>query len=76
MNIVRSIKRRKTNWIGHVLYRICLLKHVIEGKREKGRSDENTKKKKQLLDDHEEARGYRKLKAEALDRTLWRLHVE
>jgi len=67
-----SVKRRKGNWIGHILRRICLLKHVIEGKREKGRSDENTKKKKQLLDDHEEARGYSKLKAEALDRTLWR----
>jgi len=23
---------RKTNWIGHILRRNCLLKHVIEGK--------------------------------------------
>ena len=25
-------KRRKTDWIGHVLPRNCLLKHVSEGK--------------------------------------------
>jgi hypothetical protein len=29
-----TIKRRKANWIGHVLCRNCLLKHVIEGKLE------------------------------------------
>ena len=23
---------RNTNWIGHILHRNCLLKHVIEGK--------------------------------------------
>jgi hypothetical protein len=33
-NILLSIKRRKTNWIGHILRRNCLLKHVIEGKLE------------------------------------------
>jgi hypothetical protein len=31
-NIVHTIKRRKANWICHVLRRNCLLKHVIEGK--------------------------------------------
>jgi hypothetical protein len=30
-NIVHTIKRRKANWIGHILLRNCLLKHVIEG---------------------------------------------
>jgi hypothetical protein len=33
-NIVHTIKRRKANWIGHMLRRNCLLKHVIEGKLE------------------------------------------
>jgi hypothetical protein len=33
-NILRTIKRRKANWIGHIVRRNCLLKHVIEGKRE------------------------------------------
>jgi hypothetical protein len=27
-------KRRKANWIGHILRRNCLLKHIIEGRRE------------------------------------------
>jgi hypothetical protein len=30
--ILRTTKRRKDNWIGHILRRNCLLKHVIEGK--------------------------------------------
>jgi hypothetical protein len=30
-NIVHTIKRRKANWIGHILRRNYLLKHVIEG---------------------------------------------
>jgi hypothetical protein len=31
-NIVHTIKRRKANWIGHILRGNWLLKHVIEGK--------------------------------------------
>jgi hypothetical protein len=31
-NIIHTIKQRKANWIGHILRRNCLLKHVIEGK--------------------------------------------
>jgi hypothetical protein len=31
-NIVHTIKRRKANWIGHILRRNCLLIHVIEGR--------------------------------------------
>jgi hypothetical protein len=31
-NIVYTVKRRKVNWIGHILRWNCLLKHVIEGK--------------------------------------------
>jgi len=30
-NILNTIKQRKTNCIGHILRRNCLLKHVIEG---------------------------------------------
>jgi hypothetical protein len=29
-----AIKRRKANWIGHILRRNCHLKHVTEGKTE------------------------------------------
>jgi hypothetical protein len=73
-NIVYTIKRRKANWIGHILRRNCLLKHVIEGKLE-GRiemTERGGRKRKQLLDDLKEKRRYCKLIEEALDRTVWR----
>jgi hypothetical protein len=31
-NILREIRKRKANWIGHILHRNCLLQRVIEGK--------------------------------------------
>jgi hypothetical protein len=31
-NILHEISKRKANWIGHILRRNCLLRHVIEGK--------------------------------------------
>ena len=31
-NILHKIKRKKTNWTGHIFRRKCLLEHVIEGK--------------------------------------------
>ena len=31
-NILHEIRKRKANWIGHILGRNCLLKQVIEGK--------------------------------------------
>jgi hypothetical protein len=73
-NIVHTIKRRKANWIGHILRRNCLLKHVIEGKLEGGIEvmRRRGRRRKQLLVDLKEKRRYWKLKEEALDRTLWR----
>jgi hypothetical protein len=73
-NIVHTIKRRKANWIGHILRRNCLLKHVIQGKLE-GRVEmtrRRRRRRQQLLDDLKEKRRYWKLKEEPLDRTLWR----
>jgi hypothetical protein len=67
-------KKRKANWIGHILRRNCLLKHVIEGQLE-GRIEmtgRRGRRRKQLLDDLKENRRYCKFKEEALDRTLWR----
>ena len=69
-NILHEIRKRKANLIGH----ICLLKQVIEGKikgemrvtRRRGR------RRKKLLDDLKDRRGYSHLKEEALDRTMWR----
>jgi hypothetical protein len=34
-NILHTLKRKKTNWTGHILGRNCLLKHVIEGEKRK-----------------------------------------
>jgi hypothetical protein len=31
-NTQQTIKKRKANWIGHILRRNCLLKHGIKGK--------------------------------------------
>ena len=31
-NILHGIRKRKANWIGHILRRNCLLQQVIEGK--------------------------------------------
>jgi hypothetical protein len=31
-NILHEIRKRKANWICHILHRNCLLKQVIEGK--------------------------------------------
>jgi hypothetical protein len=64
------MKGRKANWIGHIWSRNCLLKHVIEGK--KGGSGRRGRRRKQLLDDLKEKKGYWKLKEEALDRTVCR----
>jgi hypothetical protein len=72
-NIIHTIKR-KANWIGHILRRNCLLKHVIAGKLEGGLEmmGRRGRRRKQLLNDLKEKRRYWKLKEEALDRTLWR----
>jgi hypothetical protein len=43
-NIIHTVKRRRANWIGHILRRNCLIKHVIEGKDER-RIDGKTRKK-------------------------------
>jgi hypothetical protein len=73
-NILHTVKRRKANWIGHILRRNCLLRHAIEGNTE-GRiqlTGRRARRSKQLLDDLKEKTGYCKLKEEALDRTVWR----
>ena len=31
-NILHEIRKRKANWVGHILRRTCLLKQVIVGK--------------------------------------------
>jgi hypothetical protein len=63
-NILRTIKRRKANWIGHILRRNCRPKHVIEGKI--GGMGRRGRRRKQILYDLKDIRGYWKLNEETL----------
>jgi hypothetical protein len=73
-NILHELRKRKADWIGHILRRNCLLKQAIDRKikgeievtRRRGR------RRKKLLDDLKDRRGYSHLKEGALDRTMWR----
>jgi hypothetical protein len=56
--VLHTMKGRKADWIGHILGRNCLPKHVMEGKIE-GRIEvmgRRGRRRKQLLDDLEETR--------------------
>jgi len=73
-NILHEIRKRKANWIGHILRGNCLPQRVIKGKIQgaievTGRQG---RRRRKLLDDLKERRGYSDLKEEALDRTIWR----
>ena len=73
MYILHEISKRKANWIGHT-WSHCLLQRVIEGKI-KGKIEVTVRRgrrRRKLLDDLKERRGYSHLKEEALDRTMWR----
>jgi len=74
MHILHEIRKWKANWIGHILHRNCLLQQVIEGKIKGGIevTGRRGRKRRKLLDDLKEKRGYSHLKEEALDRTMWR----
>jgi hypothetical protein len=71
-NILHEISKRKANWIGHILHRNCLLQRVIEVKiqGEIEVTGRQGRKRRKLLDDLKERRGYSHLKKEALDRTM------
>jgi len=73
-NILHEISKRKAKWIGHILRRNCLLQRVIEGKIQGGIevTRRQGRRRKKLLDDLKERRGYSNLKEKALDRTVWR----
>ena len=73
-NILHEIRKRKANWIGHILRRNCLLQRVTEGKIQGGIevTGRRGRRREKLLDDLKERRGYFHLKEEAPDRTMWR----
>ena len=58
-NILRTIKQRKCNWLGHILRRICLPKHVIGGELERNRR-------------RWEERRRGKIRKQSLENSLWK----
>jgi hypothetical protein len=71
-NILHEIPKRKANKICHILRRNCLLQRVIEGKLQGGIEVtlRQGRRRRKLLDDLKERRGYSHLKEETLDRTM------
>jgi hypothetical protein len=60
--------------MGHILRRKCILQRVTEGEIQ-GRIEvtgRQGRRRRKLLNDLKERRGYSYLKEEALDRTMWR----
>jgi hypothetical protein len=66
--------KQKANWIGHIFRRNCLLQRVIEEniKGEIEVTGRRGRRRRNLLDDLKERKGYYHLTGEALDRTKWR----
>ena len=52
-NILHETRKRKTNWIGHILRRNCLLLRVVEGKIKGGIevTERQGRRRRKLLDD-------------------------
>jgi len=71
-NILKTIKRRKGIWIGPILHRNWLLRHVIEGRIYVCVGGRRGRRREHLLDVLKEKSGYRQLKEEALDRAVLR----
>jgi hypothetical protein len=58
-NILGEIRKRKANWIGHILRRNCLLQRGTEGKIQGGIevTGRQGRRRRKLLDDVKETRG-------------------
>jgi hypothetical protein len=71
-NILHEIRKRNANWIGHILRRNYLLQQVIERKIKGGIevTGRQGRRRRKLLDDLKEKRGYSHLKEEALGHTM------
>ncbi|KAI5721796.1 hypothetical protein M8J77_025821 [Diaphorina citri] len=69
-SILKTIKKRKANWLGHILRRDCIQRRImedkIEGKRGRGR------RKFGMLSDILKGKSYAELRDDAQDREKWR----
>jgi hypothetical protein len=59
-NVQQEIRKRKANWIGHILRRNCLLQRVTEGNIQGGIevTGRQGRRRRKLLDDLKESRGH------------------
>jgi hypothetical protein len=75
--ILHDISKRKANWTGHILRRNWLLLQVIEGNIKVGIEVTGRRgiRRRTLLDDLKERRGYSHLKEKALHSTIWRARI-
>jgi chorismate mutase len=73
-NILHEISKQNANCISHILRRNGLLQQIIEGKIKGGMvvPGRRGRRRRKLLDDLKEKRGYSHLKEEALNRTMRR----
>ena len=78
-NILHEIRKRKADWIGHLLRRNCLLQRVIEGKIKVGIevTGRRGKRRRKLLNDLKERRGYSQFERESsrshyVESSLWK----
>ena len=71
--LLKAIRKRKINWLGHILRRDCLQRRVMEGKIEgkKGRG----RGRMGMLSDIRKGRTYQEMKEDAQDREKWRKEV-
>jgi hypothetical protein len=58
-NIVHEIRKRKANWIGHILRRNCILQRFTEGKIQGGIevTERLERRRRKLLEDLKKKRG-------------------
>ena len=70
---MHEISKWKADWMGHILRRNCFLKNVIEGKIIGGIevTARRGRRRRKLLDELKERRGYTNLKEEGLHRPIW-----
>ncbi|KAI5728388.1 hypothetical protein M8J77_014772 [Diaphorina citri] len=69
-SILRTIKKRKRSWLGHILRRDCIQRRIMEGEIEGTRS--RGRKKFGMLTDILQGKTFQEIKEEAQDRERWR----
>ncbi|KAI5715694.1 hypothetical protein M8J77_020891 [Diaphorina citri] len=69
-NIVKTIKKRKASWVGHILRRDCIQRKIMDIKFEGSRS--RGRRKFGMLTDILRGRTYEQMKNDAQDRESWR----